>query len=196
MLDARRSWLRRAALLAVPSAAVGVFLLRDLPARWLVLADAPGPVDAALVLTGDPWFERTATGAALVREGQARLLVLAGREQSYGRQSLREKAIALGVPPDRIRCEATARTTRETMLTVAPLLRRERVRSVALVTSPYHQRRAFLAARKALPGVTIRNHPASPAYSARRDWWREEDTRTSVILEYVKLLYYAIRGWV
>lgn len=186
---------RRAVIVAVLGTALAAFFLRDLPPRWLALEDPPGSVDAAVVLSGDPWFERTATAAALVRSGQARLLVLVGSDQTYQGQTLRDKAVAMGVPSERVRCEQTARTTRQSMLAVAPILHRERVRSIALVTSPYHQRRAYLTARKALPGLTIRNRPASPAYSQRREWWRDQESRNAVLVEYVKLVYYAVRGW-
>jgi uncharacterized SAM-binding protein YcdF (DUF218 family) len=146
---------RRLALCALPVLAFGALLASDAPARWLVLEDAPAKVDAALVLGGDSWWERTTLGVTLVQSGQAGLLVLAGSDAPPGEPDFEAKALELGIPPALIRVERRAGTTRESLLAVAPLLRAEGVRSVALVTSRYHQRRAFLAARKALPGVTI-----------------------------------------
>jgi uncharacterized SAM-binding protein YcdF (DUF218 family) len=177
--------------------ALGWLGLGPRPARWLVLEDPPQSVDAALVLGGDYWFERTRTAAGLVRSGRAQLLVLAGRDFPPGSpMDLRAKALELGVPADRIRVDSTGLTTRESLVAVAPLLRAASVHSVALVTSPYHQRRAFLAARRALPGVHIVNRPATPSlYEPPERWWRASATRNFVVSEYAKLAYYAARGW-
>jgi len=151
-----------------------------------------------VVLAGDPDYERTSMAALLVKTGQSRLLVLTGGEQGPGdsARSLEERALALGVPTEKIRIEAASHNTRESLVNVAPILAREGARSVALVTSPYHQRRAYLAARKAWPGVAIRNRPASPSVWSPRGWWRTPWSRQVVLQEYGKLLYYALRGWV
>jgi len=169
----------------------------DLPAHWLVLEDPRERVDAAVVMAGDPYYERTGAAAALVRSGQARLLVVTGGEPGPGdsAQSLREKAIDLGVAAEVIRMEAVSSGTHESLEAIAPILRAEGVQSIALVTSPYHQRRAFLTARKALPGVRIVNRPARPSNWDPRRWWRRAYTRRIVVREYAKLAYYALRGW-
>jgi uncharacterized SAM-binding protein YcdF (DUF218 family) len=90
--------------------------------------------------------------------------------------------------------EAVSRSTWESLVAVAPILRREGVRSVALVTSPYHQRRSLLAARKALPGLELRCRPALPSSWSPRGWWRDPYARRAVFSEYGKLLYYLLSG--
>jgi len=186
------------ALVLVLVAGAGALARRDATARFLVTEDPPAVSDAVVVLAGDPGYERTATAARLVLAGQARLLVLTGGEPGPGDSaaSLRERAVALGVPPDRIRLEATSHSTRDAMLAVAPLLRAERARSVIVVTSPYHQRRAAAAARRAWPGVLVRSRPASPAAWRPQGWWSDSASRRVVIGEYVKLAYYWARGWI
>ncbi len=189
--------MRRRVLCVVPVLSLGALVLSDAPARWLVLEDPPGTVDAALVLGGDSWWERTTLGVTLVLTGQAGLLVLAGSDSPPGAPDFEAKALELGVPPSRIRVKRDAWTTRESLVAGAPPLRTEGVRSVALVTSRYHQRRAFLAARKALPGVTIRDRPApqSPRDPPGR-LWQADGMRRFVFSEYAKLAYYLMRGWV
>jgi uncharacterized SAM-binding protein YcdF (DUF218 family) len=132
-----------------------------------------------------------------VLSGRARLLILAGRDAPAGSPDFVAKALELGVPVARLRVIPDPATTRDSLLAVAPLLKAEGIKSLALVTSRFHQRRAFLAARKALPGTLIRNHPApaSPQEPVGR-WWRAEQTRRSVLSEYAKLAYYALRGWI
>jgi uncharacterized SAM-binding protein YcdF (DUF218 family) len=180
---------------AVPALA---FLLSDRPAELLVVEDEVLRVDAAVVMAGDPDYERTRTAAALVLAGRARLLVATGGEPGPGdsASSLVERAVALGVPRDRIRFEAQSRSTRESLEALRPLLAAEGVRTIALVTSPYHQRRAGLAARRSLPGVRVLNHPARGSVWSPAGWWRRPWPRRVVLLEYGKLAYYAARGWI
>jgi uncharacterized SAM-binding protein YcdF (DUF218 family) len=189
-----RRW--RVALLASAAlCALGVWG-RDAPARWLVIEDPARPVDAALVLAGDPDYERTSAAARLVMAGEARLLVVTGGEVGPGDSatSLRAFALQRGVAPDRIRMEQISHSTRQALVAVGPLLREENVRTVALVTSPYHQRRAWLAARKALPGIRLVNRPAASSWTPV-GWWRTRRSRQIVFSEYAKLAYYAARGW-
>ena len=189
------SRVRRALVVA---ALLGAAALSDIPAALLDVEDPLEPADAALVMTGDVGFERTKAASRLVREGKARLLVLTGGEPWPGDSaaSLRERALQEGVPAERIRYEDRSTDTRESLLYVAPILRDEDVRTLVLVTSPYHQRRAFLAARRALPGLRIVNRPErTRPWPPERPWWREATTRRLVLQEYAKLAYYILRGW-
>ena len=129
-------------------------MFADEPARWLVAADPPRAADAAVVLAGDPDYERTKTGARLLLSGQVRLLILTGGEPGPGDSatSLRDVAIRAGVPPERIRMEQVSRSTHGSMEAIRPILEQEGIRSLAVVTSPYHQRRAVWAARRTLRG--------------------------------------------
>ena len=179
----------------------GVGSVCDAGLNWAVMDSVGGmirlTVDAAVVLAGDPGYERTWAGVELVRAGRARLLVLTGGEPGPGdsAESLRAKALEWGVPPEKIRFESVSRSTRESLLAVAPILRGEGVASVALVTSPYHQRRAFLLARQVWPGVRVLSRPAVPSFWSPDGWWRQPASRRVVFREYAKIVYSAVRGW-
>jgi uncharacterized SAM-binding protein YcdF (DUF218 family) len=181
--------------LAVVLALAAVFA--DEPARWLAAEDPPGPADVALVLAGDPGFERTRTAARLWREGQVSLLIVTGGQASPGDSaaSLRDTAVWLGVPESRILMEEVSENTREAMLAVRPLLQSLEVHRVAVVSSPYHQRRACWAARRALEGMAVQCRPADPSYWSPEGWWRTPQSRGIVLGEYKKLAYYILRGW-
>jgi uncharacterized SAM-binding protein YcdF (DUF218 family) len=169
----------------------------DAPAHWLVVEDPLVRADAALVMTGDINYERTTAASRLVESGYAHLLVLTGGEPWSGDSAASLRAVALkeGVPPEWIRMEAVSENTHESLLAVGPILRREGVKTLLLVTSPYHQRRAFLAARHAFPGVRIVNRPAPCSYWAPDGWWRKRSERRILFGEYLKLGYYVLRGW-
>ena len=179
--------------------AAAFLVFTDAPARYLVLEDEFGVVDAALVMAGDPGYERTTTGARLVLAGRARLLILTGGETGPGdsSESLRAWAVQLGVAEAQIRTESVSAGTWTSMLAVRPILRAEGVRTVALVTSPYHQRRAFLTAVRAFgPGVRVFNHPARPSSWSPHRFWADPWSLRIVTSEHVKLAYYALRGWI
>jgi uncharacterized SAM-binding protein YcdF (DUF218 family) len=194
-----RSRRRGAALLAAAAiAAVLALAFRDAPGRFLVVDDHPAACDAVVVLAGDPDYERTATAVALMRAHLAKRLFLTGGEPGPGDSaaSLREQALAGGVAAEAIRMETVSRSTREAMVALGPLLRAEGVRSVIVVTSPYHTRRAAAAARKAWPDIEVRSHPAEPSFWHPEAWWMTGASRTIVGKEYVKLAYYRFRGWI
>lgn len=169
----------------------------DEPAQFLIARDPPRGTDAALVLAGDPDYERTRSAARLVLSGQARLLILTGGfpGPSDSAESLRDVALGLGVPPDAIRMEQVSRSTHESMLAVRPILEQEGIRSLAVVTSPFNQRRAVWAARRTFPGIEIVSRPADPAGWKPSGWWKTQWNRRIVLGEYVKLAYYILRGW-
>ncbi len=181
--------------LAVGLAVVAVFA--DEPARWLVVESPPGAADVALVLAGDPNYERTKTAVRLWHEGQVSLLIMTGGEPGPGDSaaSLRDTALALGVPRGRVLMEEVSHSTHEAMLAVRPLLERLGVRRVAVVTSPYHQRRAYWTARQTLTDVEIVNRPARPSFWTPAGWWKQPYSRRIVLTEYGKLVYYVLRGW-
>jgi uncharacterized SAM-binding protein YcdF (DUF218 family) len=184
-----------AALVAVSLALAAVFT--DEPARWLVAVDTPRATDAAVVLAGDPDYERTLTAARLFREGQVRLVIVTGGEPGPGdsAESLRAVAIRAGVPPERIRMEQVSRSTHESMVAIRPILEREGVRTLTVVTSPYHQRRVLWCARRTLAGLDIVSRPAEPAGWKPEGWWKTRWNRGIVLGEYAKIAYYILRGW-
>jgi len=171
--------------------------LRDAPARLLIVDGPPGPSDAIVVMAGDPDYERTTAAVALMRAEGVATLILTGGEPGPGdsAESLRARAVALGVPEARIRVETVSHSTRQAVLAVAPILAALGARTVTLVTSPYHERRATAAARRAWPGIIVRSRAAAPSVWRPERWWATSSGRRIVVSEYAKLLYYGARGW-
>ena len=166
---------------------------------WLVLRDPPTRTDAALVLGGDPYFERTGHAVRLLKKGLVTRLIFCGGEPGPGDHalSLMQHARELGAPEESLLIEDRSHSTRESVEFALPLLQENRIRSLTLVTSPFHQRRTFLAARKSLGNeVRLVNSPADPSFWKPDGWWRDWWSAKVVFTEYVKLVYYFVRGWI
>lgn len=155
---------------------------------------SPQPVkvaaDAALVMSGDVGYQRLERAVDLLRGGSVEWLVLTGAGVGGdSADTMREVAAAKGVPTERILTEGRATTTRENLLLTAPILHRHGFSAVALVTNASHMGRAERLARRAVPA--IRWIPVPVADPGPRD--RILRTR---LQEWVKLAWYAARGWI
>lgn len=114
------------------------------PAEAIVVLGAGIRPDGTL---SDPSLRRAVEGIALQRQGLAPLLVLAGPERRQA-PGLTEAGVRaglaqdLGVPPELIATEVTARTTREEAARIGALLQAQGVRRILLVTGALHMPRA------------------------------------------------------
>ena len=109
-----------------------------------------------------------------------------------------ERAENQGVPPS-----ASAIDGSEVTSTYSEALRlrefisasNEPVRSVIVVSDPYHMRRARWTYRRVLgKDVQVQMAPVPDGlFPCRERWWTDEDSRKYVEEEYVKLLYYYAR---
>ncbi|HEV2895998.1 MAG TPA: YdcF family protein [Actinomycetota bacterium] len=132
---------------------VGLALLAALTAAgaWLVrpVTDPPGRADVVLVLAGGEG-EREATGARLARQGEAPVLVFSDGGAGSPLDELCRQRFA-GV---RVMClTPEISTTRGEARAFGELAGREGWRSVTVVTSSYHRRRAGLLVGRCFPGT-------------------------------------------
>lgn len=139
--------------------------------------------DAVVVLTGGAG--RIERGLEVLKRGWARELLVSGVDRSV---KPHEFALEYRVRPSRMACCVTlgyqAMDTRSNALEAAEWLRLERVKSVRLVTSDWHMRRARMELdRLAPPGVSIIGDAVAtrPSFSA-------------LLREYNKLLARSIVG--
>lgn len=139
--------------------------------------------DAVVVLTGGAG--RIERGLEVLKRGWARQLLVSGVDRSV---KTYEFAREYRVRPSRMACCVTlgyqAVDTRSNALETAEWLRHERVKSVRLVTSDWHMRRARMELDRLAPqGVTIIADavPTRPSFSA-------------LLREYNKLLARSVAG--
>lgn len=143
--------------------------------------------DAIVVLTGGKG--RIEEGLLLLRGGKARTLILSGVAEDAGVDSIflhrvgeeERKSIIL---------DKRSRSTYENAVEVRRLMREKNLKSMVLITSAYHMKRAhFIFSRVMPPDVSIEPHSvASPNFDEKR-WWASG----ILAVEFLKYCWYEVR---
>lgn len=192
---ARRWRVRLAALAGLALLAVAV---RHAGTALIVSEEIAAP-DAIVSLASHEW-ERLPTAAALAHRapGARVLLTVPIAVNAYNCHGCSERIARLeaaGVQRSRIEVlpRAVYRTTDEAEA-FREWARQHGARSVMVVTSPYHTRRALASFRKALEGsgIAVGIHPAASVVDPPRWYWYKLD-RWYVIYEWRARVFYLIR---
>lgn len=178
--------------------------------QYLVVQHPPAKSDLIVCLAGGD-VERGLASADLFERGLAPRIFIAREPIPEGLETLKQKGIAypesidlvtmifrnLGVPESAvIRSDQPVESTFEEAERVGALIQDKKYRSLILVTSPTHSRRAWLTFRKAIPDKDFRITVVPTPYSKFRaeDWWKKRRYVREVIIEYQKLVYYKAKG--
>ena len=161
--------------------------------------------DVAIILGGS--VERIVEGWQLYRAGKVTTIVVSGGDIPWvigpeaDAAQMRRLLMEIGVPDDAIVAETESRKTRENAVNSAAIVRSRGWRSVLLVTSAAHMRRAVVAFARA--GLAVAAAPtdfkSGGALSGSLldflpDGAALAET-TSVLREWLGLFYYRVRGW-
>jgi uncharacterized SAM-binding protein YcdF (DUF218 family)/glycosyltransferase involved in cell wall biosynthesis len=176
-------------------------------AEPLRMSSPPAHADAIVVFAGGVGENGKAGGGTserlneavdLYRAGYAPYLVFSsGYVYSFKEaESMRDSAVAQGVPSSAIVLEQRATNTYQNVKFVDEILRDHKSTSILLVTSPYHMRRATMVWRKLAPGIRVT--PTPPPRSQFYDHARGAtfEQLRSIVYEYLAILGYWQRGWV
>lgn len=180
--------------------------LPNLVAALVAVPPDPGQADAIVVLGGGAeWshgelsstaLHRTIRGIRLYREGLAPLLVFSGAQgRAVPTPSARRRALALAceVPGPAILTDEGATTTRDEAERVAGLLRPRGVRSILLVTDPYHMVRARHLFERA--GFAVRPAPANDVADPAEAPGARLALMSRAAQEILAIAYYRIAGY-
>jgi len=175
------------------------FILNAL-ANHLIVRDRLAPADVILVLAGDNNGERAAAGIQLFKQGYAPRLLMSGGPLAWHLTAagwMREQAVAAGVPAAAVLLQAKSHSTIEDARFSLPIVRARGFRSVILVTSPYHTRRAAAVFKKLFrsAGIRVMVYPAEPSDFNPHDWWRRHEDTQYVVWEYVSRALYLLKGY-
>lgn len=149
--------------------------------------------DVIVVISGGDTDARINEGVAMYMDGFSDKIIFSGAAaegEVSNASAMKNIAIRKGVPIKDILIEEESTTTEENAVDVAKIVNAEKFQSMILVTSPYHQRRAYEAFRKALgKDFKIVNHSAKDSQWRKADWWSNEQARLLTIGEIMKNLY-------
>ncbi len=107
---------------------------------------------------------------------------------------MRVIALNNGVPDRDILLDEVSENTQQNALAVAAIIKSRGYKQIILVTSPYHQRRAYLSFRAVLGSeVHIINHSAVDHSWRRLGWWTNEYSYKLTITELQKNLFVIVR---
>ncbi len=169
-------------------------------AKYLIVRDDINKSDAIVVLSGDSNGERIRQAAELYKRGQADYFLISGGllywNVTYA-DIMRRHAISLGIPNKVILIEDKSDSTYENAKFSLEILKEKGIKSIILVTSPTHTRRASRLFKKMYKkeGIKVSSYPVQNSRFKTENWWmRHEDTQR-VVLEYVKIIGYFIKGW-
>ena len=200
---------RRALPFALLALAAWAFVARAAAEALIVTAELPR-ADAVVALAGSSaYVERARRAAEIVREGRATKVLLTddGQLSGWSNESesnprFVERAAAelasAGVPGADVEVlPQTVSSTHDEALLVREYARERGLRSIMLVTSGYHSRRALWTFRRAFEGSGVRVgiEPVAPGEQTPTPgtWWLSPRGWQTVAGEYVKLVYYWLR---
>jgi uncharacterized SAM-binding protein YcdF (DUF218 family) len=155
--------------------------------------------DVIVAISGGETATRTKEAVKLYQDGWAPKLIFSGAALDPNSPSnARSMALAAekqGVPATDILMDETSTNTRENATNVAAIMTSAGYKSVILVTSPYHQRRAMVTFKRALgPNAVIINHSSYDQAWRRSAWWATPYSRSLTISEFQKVMYEQLAG--
>ncbi|NQU16564.1 MAG: YdcF family protein [Candidatus Saganbacteria bacterium] len=168
-------------------------------AGFLIVQDDLKKADAIIVLSGDGNGERMEQGAKLYKDGYAKYVLISGG-QLYWKITyadiIRQHAESLGVPRSAILVEDRSESTYENAKLSIPALVDKKIKSIILVTSPTHTRRAIRTFRRLFnpAGIEVIVYPVQKSRFSKKGWWRRHEDTQLVVFEYIKLIGYVFKG--
>jgi len=168
-------------------------ILRFVAESWII-EDPLGKADALVVLSDDNFYADRATRAAeLLREGKAPLIVASGRRlrPNAGIAELMEHdLIERGVAKEKIlRLPQDADSTKEEAEAVLKLAKEKKWRSLIVVTSNYHTRRARYIFRRIFPqGMEVSVASARDGDFDPQQWWTKRKSTKKLTHEFAGMI--------
>jgi len=191
---------------------LGVLVLSFTPVtgyllKPLTMKEEIRPVDAIVVLGGgvnqgryltSESSHRLVRGVQLYHEGKAQKIIFSGGFSQRGGVTegavLAQEARRMQVPSENILIEKNSRRTHEQAVETKKITNPLRWKSVILVTSYSHMKRAVLCFEQA--GFKVYPAPADPLERYAAGPIERLDLFGKILHEYGAMIYYRIKGWI
>ena len=176
-------------------------------AKALIVESELPQADALVVLSGSSnYLERTRAAAGLFMAGRAPKIILTNDNESSGWSSAEQRnplfeelafaeLVRAGVPAEKIeRLKQAVTSTYDEAVLVHEHAAAQGLRSIIVVTSAYHSRRALWTWRRVFQGsgiaIGLSAAPTGGQSPNPFSWWRHPRGWAMVAGEYPKLIYY------
>jgi uncharacterized SAM-binding protein YcdF (DUF218 family) len=157
---------------------VAILLAWWLSPRYLEVSQPPEKADVIVVLDGDDG--RMARAAELFEAGYAPSILFSG----FHKEDIERLRAKLSIPESAVIHESMSHNTYTNATLSAPLLRKGGARTVLLVTSWYHSRRALQTFRHVMPEIRFISVPVRRGVDPRDRQYANN--------EFWKLCYYGL----
>jgi len=172
----------------------------------LVVRNEPKASDAIVIFSGDgetgynnqSYQRRTIDAIHYYNSGYASFIVLSsGRDNAFSEvEIIRALLINRGVPMGAIKIiQNYPRSTFENVTMVKKIAIDKEVKSILLITSPYHSRRSLLVWRKWAPDIAIVAPKVVDTPNAEPIWGANLNQIRVILYEYTAIAYYWWKGW-
>ncbi len=149
-----------------------------------------GKADAIVVITGGHGRIEQAMG--LFRSGMARYLILSGGDASVGLKEIFFMEIWKGKGlPEGIILEKRSTSTFGNAIETEAIAMSLGIKSLILVTSLYHMKRALYTFRRIMPGTRICGYTVESS-NFKKEWWKDRRSLYILITEFVKFQWYRL----
>lgn len=188
---AGRNFLLWAGLIFIILFSGGVFLFSTL-GSFLSPQDKLEHTDVIVAVSGGDTKARTEKAIELYKEGYAPYLLFSGAARSgevSNALSMKNYAIKSGIPSSAIFIEEKSNSTYENAKYSHKIIKENDWKSIILVTSPYHQRRAYMNFRFVLGSdFKIINQSAGDSWSAG-SWYATKRSISITFEELSRVVY-------
>jgi uncharacterized SAM-binding protein YcdF (DUF218 family) len=132
-------------------------------------------VDAIVAISGGDTDARTDEAIRLYKNGWADKMVFSGAALDTGSPSnalvMKQRAVAAGVPSGKIFIDEHSNNTAENAKNSNNIFADEKINTIILVTSGYHQRRASMEFNEFASNVLVKNKPVVADKDWSPWWW-------------------------
>ena len=156
--------------------------------------------DAIVVISGGETEARTIEGVKLYQSHYAPLIIFAGAalDPDSPSNAATMKYIATAkydIPEQDILIEEKSTSTYENALNLKTIFLDNNIKSIILVTSPYHQRRSKLTFQKVMGAdFIIINHSSTDEFWRKIAWWQNDQAVYLTLSELWKIIYIFLTG--
>lgn len=166
----------------------------------LAVSHDPQKVDAIVVFSGDgelgyinqSYQRRTLDAFEYFENGYAsQIIISSGRDQTFSEvEIIKSLLIKRGIPEDVIfTADKYPRSTYENIILIKEILEKSNFKSILLVTSPYHSRRALWIFKKVMPELLVLAPKVIDTPSKEMEWVASLDQIKIITYEYLSIIY-------